>query len=90
LQDEVRRSEESSTNAQNALQQARDEVNRAENLRSNINANLNFRNNIDDIKRVDEELQDIDIESAAKSRKEFNSKYKVALEQEANTHGQVS
>lgn len=59
-------------------------------MRSNINANLNFRNNIDDIKRVDEELQDIDIESAAKSRKEFNSKYKVALEQEADTHGRVS
>ena len=66
------------------------EENQASNLRSQISANLGYRQELREIQRVQKELDEIDLEAAAKARREFNSKYKAMLEDENEKQGKVS
>jgi hypothetical protein len=73
-----------------ALQAVQDEVAKSETLRSNITQNMRFRKGEKEILKVQEEIDSLDIESAAKSRKEFNTKFKIALEMETAKQTAVS
>lgn len=59
-------------------------------LRNNISNNLRYRSSETEIHKVQEEIDGIDIEGAAKSRKEFNTVYKKNIDLEADTQAQVS
>jgi DNA repair protein RAD50 len=66
------------------------EIAKADSLKSNISANIRYRKEEKEIEKVQEEIEGIDIESAAKSRKEFNSVYKKNLEEETQYQNNVS
>ncbi|ORY30598.1 hypothetical protein BCR39DRAFT_529095 [Naematelia encephala] len=61
-----------------------DELGRAESLKTNISANLRYRNEEKEIEKVQVELDGLDVESAARARREFNTRYKAKLEDETN------
>ena len=73
-----------------AIKKLDTEENQASNLRSQISANLGYRQELREIQRVQKELDEIDLEAAAKARREFNSKYKAMLEDENEKQGKVS
>jgi len=66
-----------------------DELSRANSLRTNINANIRYRNEEKEIQKVKDEIDEIDINTAARSRREFNSRYKEKLEEETRVSAQV-
>lgn len=67
-----------------------DELGRAETLKANISANLRYRESKKQIESVQGELDEIDVESAAKSRRDFNTRYKEKLEDETRVQNAVS
>jgi DNA repair protein RAD50 len=66
------------------------EIAKADSLKSNISANIRYRKEEGEIKKVQHEIEGIDIEGAARSRKEFNSVYKRNLEEETEVQNNVS
>lgn len=73
-----------------ALQAIQEEIAKQENLRSNITQNMRYRKGEKEIIKVQEEIDSIDIESAAKARKEFVTKYDANLELENAKKSAVS
>jgi DNA repair protein RAD50 len=67
-----------------------DELAKANTLRTNINANVRYRNEEKEIKKVQVELDGFDIEQAARSRREFNTKYRAKMDEENNKAAIVS
>ena len=59
-----------------------DELGRSESHRSNINFNILDRGEIRQIKELQDKIGEIDLDSMAKARKEFNIKYKDKMEEE--------
>ena len=59
-----------------------DELGRSESYRSNINFNILDRGEIRQIKELQDKIGEIDLDSMAKARKEFNIKYKDKMEEE--------
>lgn len=72
------------------LQATLTELAKAESLKSNIIQNIRYRKGEKDIAKVQEQIDEIDIESAAKSRKDFNTKYSKTLEEETEKQNAVS
>ena len=66
-----------------------DDLSRASSLNQNISANLRYRNEDKEIQKVQDELDEIDIESAARARKDFNARFKEKLEEETNVKDKV-
>ena len=66
-----------------------DELSRANSLRTNISANIRYRNEQKEIQKVQEELDEIDIDTAARSRREFTHRYKEKLEEETDVKDKV-
>ena len=62
-----------------------DELSRQNSVKTNISSNLRYRKAERDIAKVQEELDTIDLEQLAKSRREFNTKYREKLDQESET-----
>lgn len=67
-----------------------DELGRSESYRSNINFNILDRGEIKQIKELQDKIADIDLDSMAKARKEFNVKYKDKMEEEKSVADSVS
>lgn len=67
-----------------------DELGRSESYRSNINFNILDRGEIKQIKDLKDKIAEIDLDSMAKARKEFNVKYKDKMEEEKKVADDVS
>lgn len=67
-----------------------DELGRSESYRSNINFNILDRGEIKQIKELQDKIGEIDLDSMAKARKEFNIKYKDKMEEEKAVADKVS
>jgi hypothetical protein len=67
-----------------------DELGRSESYRSNINFNILDRGEIKQIKELQDKIAEIDLDSMAKARKEFNIKYKDKMEEEKAVADEVS
>ena len=67
-----------------------DELARATSLKTNISSNINYRKAKKEIDEVENELETIDIEQAAKSRREFNKRYTTMMEKETQAQNSVS
>jgi len=67
-----------------------DELGRSESYRSNINFNILDRGEIKQIKELQDKIAEIDLDSMAKARKEFNVKYKDKMEEEKAVADEVS
>nr|XP_031864453.1 uncharacterized protein CI109_000367 [Kwoniella shandongensis]KAA5531525.1 hypothetical protein CI109_000367 [Kwoniella shandongensis] len=65
------------------------ELSKAESLRANISNNLKYREDGKKIDDVQEELDSLDLKSAADSRKRFNDEYKPMMEEENDVQGQM-
>jgi UDP-N-acetyl-D-mannosaminuronate dehydrogenase len=61
-----------------------DELGKSESYRANINFNIMDRSEIKQIKSLQDKIAEIDLDSMAKARKEFNLKYKDKMEEEKN------
>lgn len=66
-----------------------DELGRSESYRSNINFNILDRGEIKQIKELQDKIAEIDLDSMAKARKEFNIKYKDKMEEEKKVADEV-
>jgi hypothetical protein len=66
-----------------------DELGRSESYRSNINFNILDRGEVKQIKELKDKIAEIDLDSMAKARKEFNIKYKDKMEEEKNVADSV-
>ena len=75
---------------ESAIASLQDELSRANSLRTNISANLRYRNEEKEIQKVQDELDEIDIDTAARSRREFTHRYKEKLEEETKVKDEVS
>jgi len=67
-----------------------DELGRSESYRSNINFNILDTGEIKQIKELHDKIAEIDLDSMAKARKEFNVKYKDKMEEEKAVADEVS
>lgn len=74
----------------NSISSLQSELGRASSRQNNISANLRYRSTLADIKKVQEEIDSIDLESAAKSRKEFNKKFQAKTMEENRVQAEVS
>ncbi|ODN93462.1 DNA repair protein RAD50 [Cryptococcus wingfieldii CBS 7118] len=72
------------------IQNVHENLSKSETLRSNINNNLRFREGTKRIDTVQEELDGLDLASAAKSRETFNKEYRPMLDEETNVQGRMS
>jgi DNA repair protein RAD50 len=72
------------------LQATLAELAKSESLRSNIIQNIRYRKGEKEIAKVQEQVDEIDIESAAKARKEFNTRYSKNLQEETHQQNAVS
>lgn len=81
---------EARSGIEKALQTILNDLAKAESLRSNITQNLRYRKGEKEIAKVQEEIDGIDIESAARSRKDFNTRYSKNLQEETNKQNAVS
>ncbi|KAK4689016.1 DNA repair protein RAD50, partial [Tremellales sp. Uapishka_1] len=59
-----------------------EDISRATTQKSNLKNNLQYRESLELIKNVQNELESIDIERAMKARKEFNTVYKAKMQEE--------
>ncbi|GFZ50594.1 Hydrolase acting on acid anhydrides [Saitozyma sp. JCM 24511] len=82
IRTEITASTTSRASIESVIAELNTEIAKADSLKSNISANIRYRKEEKEIEKVQEEIEGIDIESAAKSRKEFNSVYKKNLEEE--------
>lgn len=67
-----------------------EELGKSESYRANINFNIMDRSEIKQIKDLQDKIAEIDLDSMAKARKEFNLKYKDKMEEEKNVADSVS
>ncbi|WVQ73482.1 hypothetical protein IAR50_003054 [Cryptococcus sp. DSM 104548] len=75
---------------ENKIQDVHEDLSQSETLRSNINNNLRFREGIKKINTVQEELDGLDLASAARSRETFNKEYRPMLDEETDVQGNMS
>jgi DNA repair protein RAD50 len=90
IRSEITASTTSRASIESVITELNTEIAKADSLKSNISANIRYRKEEKEIGKVQEEIEGIDIESAAKSRKEFNSVYKKNLEEETEYQNNVS
>jgi DNA repair protein RAD50 len=90
IRTEITASTASRASIESVIAELNTEIAKADSLKSNISANIRYRKEEKEIGKVQEEIEGIDIESAAKSRKEFNSVYKKNLEEETEYQNNVS
>lgn len=89
LKQEITASTEARSTIESTIASLQDELSRANSLQTNISANLRYRDEQGEIEKVQEELDGVDVESAAKSRRDFNSRYKEKLEEETRVQNAV-
>ncbi|WVR06574.1 hypothetical protein IAU60_003606 [Kwoniella sp. DSM 27419] len=65
------------------------ELSKAESLKGNISNNLKYRDDGRKVEEVQKELDSLDLESAARSRKEFSEKYRPMMDEEEEVGGKV-
>ncbi|OCF37294.1 DNA repair protein RAD50 [Kwoniella heveanensis BCC8398] len=65
------------------------ELSKAESLKGNISNNLKYREDGRKVEDVQRELDSLDLESAAKSRKEFSERYRPMMDEEEDVGGRV-
>ena len=87
---EITTSVEARSNIDTTISSLQDELSRATSLRTNISANVRYRNEQKEIEKVQEELKGIDIEQAARSRREFNKRYSQMMDEETRVQNAVS
>ena len=87
---EITLSNEARAKIDGVIASLQDELSRANSLRTNISSNVRYRNEEKDIEKVQVDLDGIDIEHAAKARKEFNTRYSQNLERENDVQSKVS
>ncbi|RXK35035.1 hypothetical protein M231_07713 [Tremella mesenterica] len=84
--DEIKRdlisASETRSSLETQISKVQDELSRQGAVKSNINANITYREQAREIDKVQEDLEAIDLEQMAKSRREFNTKYSAKLEEE--------
>jgi DNA repair protein RAD50 len=86
---EIAMANDARTTVESAIASSQDELSRAESLRTNISANVRYRDEEKEIQKVQDELDDIDIDTAARSRREFTHRYKEKLEEETDVKDKV-
>lgn len=67
-----------------------DELGKSESYRTNINFNILDREEVQQIKELNEKIQETDLDSMSKARKDFNVKYRDKMEEEKNVADAVS
>lgn len=86
MQGEMARTTEARDAIDHTISELRDDINRAEVTRKNIKNNLDYRQETEAISKVEAEIDEIDMESAADQRKHFNEEYKAKLEEETDVN----
>lgn len=86
---EIAASTEARASIDTVISALQTDIAKSDALKKNISNNLRYRSSEKEIDKVQEEIDGIDIEGAAKSRKEFNTVYKKNLEQETEIQGQA-
>lgn len=89
LKREISSANEARVNIDATIQTLQSEEATAGNLKTNIASNLNYREQLRAISKVQEELDGIDVEAAAKARREFETKYAAKVEEENTVHSKV-
>nr|XP_018262086.1 DNA repair protein RAD50 [Kwoniella dejecticola CBS 10117]OBR84244.1 DNA repair protein RAD50 [Kwoniella dejecticola CBS 10117] len=74
---------------ESVISQLSSELSKAESLKGNISNNLKYREDGKRVQDVQKELDTLDLESAAKSRKEFSEKYRDMMDEEEEVGGKV-
>nr|XP_019013012.1 DNA repair protein RAD50 [Kwoniella pini CBS 10737]OCF51793.1 DNA repair protein RAD50 [Kwoniella pini CBS 10737] len=74
---------------ESVISQLSSELSKAESLKGNISNNLKYREDGKRVQDVQRELDTLDLESAAKSRKEFSEKYRDMMDEEEEVGGKV-
>ncbi|ORX37164.1 hypothetical protein BD324DRAFT_625039 [Kockovaella imperatae] len=82
LKREIGLTTEARAKIDSAIASLQDELSRANSLRTNISANVRYRNEQKDILKVQEELDGMDVEEAAKARKDFNKRFSQMMQRE--------
>lgn len=86
---EIAMANDARATVESAIASLQDELSRANSLRTNISANVRYRNEEKEIQKVQDELDEIDIDTAARSRRDFTHRYKEKLEEETNVKDEV-
>jgi DNA repair protein RAD50 len=73
-----------------AVSAVQEDISRAQVTRRNIKSNLDFRAEERAIQKVDEEIEDLDLEGAARDRRSFNHEYKQKMAEETDVQNRVS
>lgn len=87
---EIATSTEALRNIDNTISSLRDDLGKANNLKSTISANLRHRSGQKEIAKLEEELDGIDLAAAARTRREFNTKYAGMLQEEQEKQNKAS
>lgn len=87
---EISASQDTRNSIENTISSLQSELGQASSRQNNISANLRYRSTLADIKKVQDEIDSIDLESAAKSRREFNKKFTAKSNEENRVQAEVS
>lgn len=89
LRGEIVRTQEAQQAIERTISSLRDDISRAEVTRKNIKNNLDYREETENIAKVKEEIDSIDVIQAGRDHKNFNDEYKVKLEEETEATNKV-
>ena len=87
---EIGLTNEARAKIESAIAALQDELSKSNSLKTNISANIRYRKEQKDIQKVQAELDGIDVEQAAKSRKDFNKRYSQKMQEEQEVQNNVS
>ncbi|OCF56822.1 DNA repair protein RAD50 [Kwoniella mangroviensis CBS 10435] len=86
---EISVAQDARTTIESTIASLSSELSKAESLKGNISNNLKYRDDGKRVAEVQKELDGLDLESAAKSRKEFSEKYRDMMDEEEEVGGKV-
>lgn len=87
---EIQATVDSRTAIDKTVTALQEDVSRAHVTRRNIKNNLDYREEQRAIQKVEEQMAEIDLEAAAKDRRDFNLVYKAKLAEETDVQNRVS
>jgi DNA repair protein RAD50 len=71
------------------VSELRDQISQAQATHKNIRNNIDYREEIEEMDKVQAEITELDIDAATKARKEFNVEYKNMMAEENDVNSRV-
>lgn len=90
MRQEIQATKDNRAAIDKTLSALQEDVSRAQVTRTNLKSNLDFRAEERSIQKVQEEMEELDLEGAARDRRSFNHEYKQKMAEETDVQNRVS